>query len=78
MDTEEKGSTKKRCQTDEKASLKKKMKVDDREILGLHYSEELKLKASATSKDAKPNFKQKALAKSAEGSRNITSFFRKK
>lgn len=78
MDTEEKGSTKKRCQTDEKASLKKKMKVDDREILDLHYAEELKLKASATSKETKPNFKQKALAKSAEGSRNITSFFRKK
>ena len=38
MDTEEKGSTKKRCHTDEKASLKKKMKVDDREILGVHYS----------------------------------------
>jgi len=76
MDTDEKGYNKKRCQTDENGSMKKKIKVDDRDILDLHYSEELK--ASATSKDTRPNSKQKALAKSAEGSRNITSFFRKK
>ena len=77
MDVEIKPSRKKRPPVDEHSNMRKKTKVDGVDVPDLDYSKEFKVKALATLKDAKQNAKQKALAKSAEGSTSITSFFRK-
>jgi len=78
LDIENRPPTKKRPPVDEHSSTKKKTKVDHGDDPDIDYSKEFKVKALATLKHARQNAKQKALAKSAEGSTSITSFFRKK